>query len=441
MRQMRGSHRLGSWIKQPAPLGEGVGAAAAGMAIAWVMAAHAPVLAHAWIAAWIVHGLAVQRFLAYGLAGSYFVFLCMDPGRRQYLSVIGFGVAADVVLKVFGAAPGHFMPASMFGAGSIAIVTAGVTTRRGAWLNRDFVALVVIPICAFLSSVGLQFTLLVHGRDYDLLLYRFDATLGFEPSAQMHRILGGIGGALPACDIVYCAVPFFVSVLYGLQRSGRIRLPVNLLLELGAATAAGFAIYFIFPAAGPWYLLSSRLSASPAPALVPSHLAVAHAYMNAMPSLHITWMLLLWWACTLAPWPYRACTFAALLLTVIATLALGEHYLADVVVAFPFALALQAMAMRGVPAPIRNRSALIGAGLTAAWLVLLRFGVGELRRLDGFSYLLIAATLAICAHQIGILFGATRELYDALGPIGTPPRIVPYPLPAAAAERSRDAWL
>jgi len=66
-----------------------------------------------------------------------------------------------------------------------------------------------------------------------------------------------------------------------------------------------------------------------------------------------------------------------LLLTAFATLALGEHYLADLVVAFPFALAFQAAWTTAVPWSSRERSIplLVGASLTVIWIGLLRYAV------------------------------------------------------------------
>ncbi|MFZ0586582.1 MAG: hypothetical protein WAM48_09510, partial [Candidatus Sulfotelmatobacter sp.] len=63
--------------------------------------------------------------------------------------------------------------------------------------------------------------------------------------------------------------------------------------------------------------------------------------------------------------------------TVLGTMGTGEHYFVDLVVAFPFAVAIQALGTRSVPLKSRNRLFPLvgGAALTLLWLVLLRFAI------------------------------------------------------------------
>jgi hypothetical protein len=97
---------------------------------------------------------------------------------------------------------------------------------------------------------------------------------------------------------------------------------------------------------------------------------------NCMPSLHTTWVLLLWWhARPLSRW-VRALAGFYLGFTLLATLRFGVHFACDLLVAFPFALAVQAActpASVGV-APVRLRAFLGGAALAGTWLLLILFG-------------------------------------------------------------------
>ncbi len=76
-------------------------------------------------------------------------------------------------------------------------------------------------------------------------------------------------------------------------------------------------------------------------------------------------------------------------LTLLATLGLGEHYLIDLVVAVPFAVA----AMAGCVKQYR-RAAAAGA-LVSAWLVYLRFGLLVFSLSPLGAWMAVLATLAI----------------------------------------------
>ena len=62
-------------------------------------------------------------------------------------------------------------------------------------------------------------------------------------------------------------------------------------------------------------------------------------------------------------------------LTVVATLGSGEHYVADLVVALPFSVAVQAL-WTGAQATTRYAVLAGGASLTLMWLLALRHGAG-----------------------------------------------------------------
>jgi hypothetical protein len=68
-----------------------------------------------------------------------------------------------------------------------------------------------------------------------------------------------------------------------------------------------------------------------------------HAALNAMPSFHMAWALLIFWYGLKCAWPVRigGTVFAAF--TVLATLGLGEHYLIDLVVAAPLTAAIDVL--------------------------------------------------------------------------------------------------
>jgi hypothetical protein len=160
----------------------------------------------------------------------------------------------------------------------------------------------------------------------------------------------------------------------------------------------GYGIYLFYPAAGPAYAFPAafpRLT----PVLSGLHAQMLAAPANAMPSLHMSAALLIWW--NSRHWRRaRFLALAFLALTILATIGLGEHYCTDLIVAVPYALFIQAL---GTRRPLRVACLLTGLSTTVAWLVLLRYGFSLL---TASSLLLrMGAALTACvplwlAHEL-----------------------------------------
>jgi PAP2 superfamily len=97
---------------------------------------------------------------------------------------------------------------------------------------------------------------------------------------------------------------------------------------------------------------------------------------NGVPSLHLVAALLPWWNLPRGGAPVRIATGAFLAGTVAATLATGEHYLVDLILTVPFALAIQLIFFADPRADPLRRWLVIAAGalFTLLWLTLLRSG-------------------------------------------------------------------
>jgi hypothetical protein len=96
---------------------------------------------------------------------------------------------------------------------------------------------------------------------------------------------------------------------------------------------------------------------------------------NAIPSLHMAWVLLVWWNSKgLSRW-IRVIALAFVIFTVLATLGTGEHYFVDLVVAFPFAVMVQALCFYPLSFRSGSRRAafLFGAFASLAWMALISF--------------------------------------------------------------------
>jgi hypothetical protein len=94
---------------------------------------------------------------------------------------------------------------------------------------------------------------------------------------------------------------------------------------------------------------------------------------NAIPSLHISWVLLAWWYSRgLSVWE-RGIALTFVVFTAFATLGTGEHYFIDLVVAYPFSVMIQSLCAFPMRWAARERvtGMLYGLLLTLLWLAML----------------------------------------------------------------------
>jgi hypothetical protein len=105
--------------------------------------------------------------------------------------------------------------------------------------------------------------------------------------------------------------------------------------------------------------------------------------------VHAAYAILIWWN----SFHWKRGRFAAalfLLLTLIATLGTGQHYLIDLIVAAPYSVMCQALATRTVPS---KSLAFWGGGITGLWLILLRWFPSVLVAHPARLWLLALATV------------------------------------------------
>jgi hypothetical protein len=151
------------------------------------------------------------------------------------------------------------------------------------------------------------------------------------------------------------------------------------------------------PAAGPIDLFPAFFPNSAPPlaglAVVPASIPT-DIPRNAMPSMHMFWAVLMWWNARRSGIWLRAGYLAFLILTILATLGSGEHYLIDLVVSLPFALAIQAAFSVGPRDVLRSLPFWAGVITTLAWLGFLRFATTVWLGSPVLDWILVAATVA-----------------------------------------------
>jgi len=215
-------------------------------------------------------------------------------------------------------------------------------------------------------------------RTYDAQLLAFDSSLGPSLSFLFGRLLAASPLLHGLTLTVYHALPLGGACVLAWNHQSRWK-PVRVIPMYISLMLVGGSLYLLYPAAGPAFAyhqgfpyhapLKWDILTTPVPPFT--------APRNAMPSLHFGAMLLLVW--NSRPWRMPARIVAALFAMGIAfsTLALGEHYLIDLVVAFPFTMAVQAAWTTGVPlrSPRRYGAIVAGMATTGVWLAALRWQI------------------------------------------------------------------
>jgi hypothetical protein len=338
---------------------------------------------------------ALHPTFCFTLLGTFMIYMWTRPPRWAWLAVVALAGALRVACIRFMGGLGAYWGVwwiswgAFLGIASLLILFAQIvrsgprsTNLVGKIRRQTFYAGAVLPACSLLIGYTAPLTIWLCRRTYDSFLLAFDGSLGTQPSFVLGRFLPWGSTYWGLTTVAYYALPFAVSVLYASHlasdRAGE-RQPVALLGLFLSMMVVGAALYTIYPAVGPKHAFAQLypMNAPPLKQIVLQPMTVPDDPRNCMPSLHLAGALAVWW--NSRPCPRWGRTLAALLLcaTIFSTLALGEHYLVDLVVAVPFTLVLQAAWTVSVPLTERSRrqSLLAGTILTLAWLVLLRYGI------------------------------------------------------------------
>jgi hypothetical protein len=335
-------------------------------------------------------------YIGCGLASAFVFQIVVRPRRLEIFGVVAGG-AALILFDQFilrRTATLNFQVGPCIG--FLGLASFLVLGLRAIWAEGEEqkqLKSILIPAAGFTffvlgSSKLLNLSSLLFPKTMDIYAYCFDGSLGFQPSFAVghwfrnYAIVGLLGTGF------YYALPIAMALAYAAHLRLKKTTPLFLLEVFMAAGLFGYFLYLVFPAAGPVYLVGRQFPNSPFPypdlrglilrGLVLRKIAMNDAICrNAMPSLHMSWALLM--AFNMRSFPRWMQTVAVFFVftTFLGTMGTGEHYLIDLVVAFPFSVAIQALCSRFVPlrSPHRFVPLVGGATLTLLWLILLRFGV------------------------------------------------------------------
>jgi len=339
--------------------------------------------------AWVGLPFEIQ-YIGYGLASAFVFQIAVRPRRWEVLAVV-LGGAALALFDQFvvhqGSKP-DFQISTCFG--FLGLVSFLVVGFRAIWARAEEqqqLKSILIPAAAltffvFVSQRLLNLAGLLFPNTADLYAYAFDGSLGFQPSFVIGRLFRDYPVVETVGRFTYYSLPIPMALVYAAHLRRKKTAPLFIFELFMTAGILGYFLYLMFPATGPVYTVGSEFPGSPL-SLSDLHGLVLRTVpinwmipRNAMPSMHMTWAFLIWFNCKPLPRLARALAFTLVLTIVFDTLGTGEHYFIDLVVAFPFAVAIQALCTRSLPlrAPLRFTPLIGGATLNLLWLMLLRYG-------------------------------------------------------------------
>ncbi len=326
-----------------------------------------------------------QPFIAYAVGGAFLLFLASKPQKLELMAVAVVGLAFAITMTHRALLPRMLSSiAAGFGMASVASMATSAL-----WVfprTRQKTMLGLAPTATMIFFVGSSVHSLLAGffreHTFDLYAYVFDSSFGSEISFRAGQLIHGKPWPTFAVVITYESVVVAIAAFYAAFMNRRER-PIWELVELlFGASFLGYVFYTFFPATGPGYVFPGfPLDALPLDQiqhLKPVSIPITmHFPRNAVPSLHLTWTLLIWWNCrSLAKWAQVAAGLFVLG-TAFSAMAIGEHYLFDLIVALPFALLVQSIMIRTVKITDRSRwlPAIFGFVIFALWLMIGRFGL------------------------------------------------------------------
>jgi hypothetical protein len=299
----------------------------------------------------------------------------------------------------------HFMAwFSFFGLNSLLLLALRAIWSEGE--RRKLFLFAFVPSLLFVTSEWfasnmLDLTEKLHPRTLDLFLYSFDGSL----HVQLPFLMGQAFATWPwfkiAGELFYVGLPIPIALVYSGQLLRVRERAIPAMAAFLLTGPIGILFYNIFPALGPIHLVRGAFPWPPLDLDMLRRVALEPVALrgprNAIPSLHMGWVLLCWWYSRGLSWWERTITILFVSFTFCATMGTGEHYFIDLVVAFPFALLMQALC--AWPPAWKNRAHLsaflFGLLAVLAWLAALRFAPHFFWISPAIPWTACAATVAL----------------------------------------------
>jgi hypothetical protein len=378
----------------------------------------------------------VDPFMALVLGSALVTLLVVQPSWKNLASVAVCSLAlAEFDSRVLGFHLKFMAAFSFIGLSSLAVLgMRTIAARRGGrrLLLYAFLPAILFALLEYMASTLLEFTEALHPKTFDLYLYSFDCSLRAQFSFLFGQMFARHLWLRIAGLLFYIALPVPLALVYAVRLRLRMENAFPVMLAFLLTGPIGVLFYNMVPATGPTHVFTQGFPWHPlltaqAMRLVLETIPVKGA-RNAIPSLHMTWVLLAWWSSKgLSRW-IRVVTLAFVIFTVIATLGTGEHYFVDLVVAFPFALMVQALCRYDLPFGYgpRRIAFLFGTFGSLAWMALLSFATRLFWISPVIPWAMVLSTISTSGWLVSRLqnadSGAERVHWEAAaenGPMAT----------------------
>ena len=346
-------------------------------------------------------------YLPLAIAGGFVFYFRKSPKRPEQVAwllvSIGFGLIVRFPHDRNGITAGSGILA-LFGLG--AFLMLGLRWLWSGSLERRKTYAVLAPAASLVLFVlsaqrALSLANLLYPKTYDLYLYMFDGSFGFQPSFLAAKAMAGSSLLRIAAALTYVSLPFVMALVYALRLPKDAERPSwDLITLFLLAGLGGWALYNVVPATGPGYVFKMDFPFHPLPYRSLHRLLLDQIPVNtdiprnAIPSLHMAWVVLLYWNAKKLSKTLRIFLATYTVLTVLSTMGTGEHYFVDLVAALPFALFVQSVVSPDAkPVAIRRAAAAVsGIALTLAWLMLVRFAAKAMLSSMLVPWALVAVT-------------------------------------------------
>ena len=347
----------------------------------------------------------VDAFMSMALGGALITLLVVQPSWTNFASAAACSVVlAGLDYRVMGFHPRFMAAFSFAGLGSLAVLGTRTIWAR----NQDrtlflyaFLPAVLFAASEYMASTLLDYTEILHPKTFDLYLYSVDSSLRVQFSFLLGQMFARYQWLRFSGLVFYIALPLPLALVYAARLRLKNKNAFPVMLAFLVTGPLGILFYNMVPATGPVHIFGQGfpwhpLSTSQAMHLVLKTIPVKGA-RNAIPSLHLAWVLLVWWNSKgLSRW-IRVIALAFVIFTVLATLGTGEHYFVDLVVAYPFAVMVQALCLYPLPFKSGSRRAafLFGTFASLAWMALISFATPFLWISPVIPWAMVIATISV----------------------------------------------
>jgi hypothetical protein len=215
--------------------------------------------------------------------------------------------------------------------------------RFWGWNSGEFPFELFLPLLMIVSG-DWQYLMLSrssHFSSADEMVLAFDKVYGY-PEFLLGRMFLSAPVILVVAKAIYAMLVMPVVAVYLALRDDGLRR--RLCASFALMGLSGVVFYQFCPAAGPHYVFHEYPWV--VPTLSPQVKLLPHLILNAVPSVHLAMAVLVLLYARYCSKLCQSLAWVFLALTVLVTLGLGEHYVIDLVLGVPFAVAIDCVTDR-----------------------------------------------------------------------------------------------